>query len=167
MKSNPEKWHFSTLPRNIKWWIRNNFVFVTLFFLSKQNPDKRQSLSIFLFIEYQKSSIPIIIFIILNWLGNNKKKLKLFLIIYQRKSLEESKGSQLDVENYQPDSTKVPKSKSVATELVGDLPVLPPPPSFKSVHFAPNVNGDDSVPSIPTEGLPTGPANAKEKLDDR
>lgn len=61
--------------------------------------------------------------------------------------------------------SKVPKSKSVATDL-SSVPVLPPPPSFKSVHFAPSVNDDDSLHNIPTEGLPTGPAHKKEKKDE-
>lgn len=43
--------------------------------------------------------------------------------------------------------------------------VLPPPPQYKGVHFAPNVrnNEDKSSPNfvIPTEGLPTRPARGQ------
>ena len=47
--------------------------------------------------------------------------------------------------------------------------VVPPPPQYKGVHFAPNVEvaKRDKTPSpedIPTEGLPTGPAKAPPKL---
>ena len=47
-------------------------------------------------------------------------------------------------------------------ESLPELP-LPPPPSFKTVSFAPNVNGDDSIPAIPTLGLPTSPAVIREQ----
>ena len=71
------------------------------------------------------------------------------------------------------DNSRVPKSVTVAAELslssdsMDSVPVLPPPPSFKSVHFA--VPGqeeeeEETVPDllgIPTEGLPTRPATAK------
>lgn len=106
IKSNPEKWHFSTLPR--KSLIGSSII-------SEENSS------------------------------------------FSPEDQEESGETEANV--------KVPKSKSVATDLVAV--VLPPPPSFKSVHFAPNVNEDDtdSVPCIPTEGLPSGPANAKDKKD--
>ena len=82
---------------------------------------------------------------------------------------ETSSVATTNLENFEPETTKVPKSKSVANNLAGvdGLPVLPPPPSFKSVHFAPNVNDDESIPSIPTEGLPTRPATSKEKIEER
>ena len=60
----------------------------------------------------------------------------------------------------------VSRSATVAGDLAASDPVLPPPPSFKSVHFA--VPGkeeeEETVPDllgIPTEGLPTRPATAK------
>ena len=60
----------------------------------------------------------------------------------------------------------VPKSRTVAAELgsVEGVPVLPPPPSFKSVTFAPGLSElselseEPGLDNIPTEGLPTGPA---------
>ena len=57
----------------------------------------------------------------------------------------------------------VPKSRTVAAELGGveGVPVLPHPPSFKSVTFAPGLSELSEEPgldNIPTEGLPTGPA---------
>ena len=67
------------------------------------------------------------------------------------------------------DNSRVPKSVTVAAELslssdsMDSVPVLPPPPSFKSVTFAPGVNEDVSSPSIPMEGLPVGPAKDKQK----
>ena len=51
----------------------------------------------------------------------------------------------------------------MAGDLAASDPVLPPPPSFKSVTFAPGVNEDVSSPSIPMEGLPVGPAKDKQK----
>ena len=61
---------------------------------------------------------------------------------------------------------QVCRSATVAGDLATSDPVLPPPPSFKSVHFA--VPGqeeeEETVPDllgIPTEGLPTRPATAK------
>ena len=61
----------------------------------------------------------------------------------------------------------VSRSATVAGDLAASDPVLPPPPSFKSVHFA--VPGqeeeEETVPDllgIPTEGLPTRPATAKQ-----
>ena len=62
---------------------------------------------------------------------------------------------------------QVSRSATVAGDLAASDPVLPPPPSFKSVHFA--VPGkeeeeEETVPDllgIPTEGLPTRPASAK------
>merc|ERR550517_2367774 len=58
---------------------------------------------------------------------------------------------------------KMPKSLTTSDSLSlavleGEL-VLPPPPSFKTVHLAPGVNsGEQEPPPIPTEGLPTRPA---------
>jgi len=51
--------------------------------------------------------------------------------------------------------------------IMESLPVLPPPPSFKTVSFAPSVSGEDSTPTIPTEGLPTRPAQSRDKPDQR
>lgn len=71
-----------------------------------------------------------------------------------------------------PDSSRVPKSVTVSAELsfssdsMDSVPVLPPPPSFKSVTFAPGVSEDESSgPAIPMEGLPVGPAKDKQKED--
>ena len=71
-------------------------------------------------------------------------------------------------------SSRVPKSVTVSAELsfssdsMDSVPVLPPPPSFKSVTFAPGVSEDESSgPSIPMEGLPVGPAKDKQKSEDK
>ena len=60
---------------------------------------------------------------------------------------------------------QVSRSATVAGDLAASDPVLPPPPSFKSVHFAvPGQEEEETVPDllgIPTEGLPTRPATAK------
>ena len=60
---------------------------------------------------------------------------------------------------------QVSRSATVAGDLASSDPVLPPPPSFKSVHFAvPGKEEEEPVPDllgIPTEGLPTRPATAK------
>ena len=60
---------------------------------------------------------------------------------------------------------QVSRSATVAGNLASSDPVLPPPPSFKSVHFAvPGKEEEEPVPDllgIPTEGLPTRPATAK------
>ena len=80
-------------------------------------------------------------------------------------SINESSSVSVSSEN----GSRVPKSQTVSAELtyssVDSVPVLPPPPSFKSVTFAPGVNDDGSVPSIPMEGLPVGPAKDKQKED--
>ena len=61
----------------------------------------------------------------------------------------------------------VSRSATVAGDLATSDPVLPPPPSFKSVHFAvPGQEEEEEEPvpdllGIPTEGLPTRPATAK------
>lgn len=117
MKSNPEKWHFSTLPRK-------NLV---------------TSLS----------------------LNNNDKDCN---------SAQLCKTDILTQKSFSGDSPKFPKSKSIAADislqLLESLPVLPPPPSFKSVHFAPNVSeGDSNCPPIPTEGLPKGPAKENKSIE--
>ena len=76
-------------------------------------------------------------------------------------------GSNVPKSSVSGTASRVPKSKTVSAELsyssVDSVPVLPPPPSFKSVTFAPGVNDDGSVPSIPMEGLPVGPAKDKQK----
>ena len=101
MKSNLDKWHFSTLPRkNIH-------------------------------------SVPC---------GKNKE------------------NNQEDEKDDPPDVTQLSKSKTfnsnISIGILDAMPVLPPPSSFKTVHFAPNVpEGDISATSIPTEGLPRGPAS--------
>ena len=60
----------------------------------------------------------------------------------------------------------VSRSATVAGDLAASDPVLPPPPSFKSVHFAVPGQEEEEEPvpdllGIPTEGLPTRPASAK------
>ena len=83
---------------------------------------------------------------------------------------EKSEESRLEAAS---SSCRVPKSQSVALNLVTimeTLPVLPPPPSFKTVSFAPVLSaGCESSPGpgIPTEGLPTGPAQCKDRPDQR
>ena len=69
-----------------------------------------------------------------------------------------------DVKDDPPDVTQLSKSKTfnsnISIGILDAMPVLPPPSSFKTVHFAPNVpEGDISATSIPTEGLPRGPAS--------
>ena len=61
---------------------------------------------------------------------------------------------------------QVSRSATVAGDLAASDPVLPPPPSFKSVHFAVPGQEEEEEPvpdllGIPTEGLPTRPASAK------
>ena len=61
----------------------------------------------------------------------------------------------------------VSRSATVAGDLAASDPVLPPPPSFKSVHFAVAGKEEEEEPvpdllGIPTEGLPTRPASAKQ-----
>ena len=61
---------------------------------------------------------------------------------------------------------QVSRSATVAGDLAASDPVLPPPPSFKSVHFAVPGQEEEEEPvpdllGIPTEGLPTRPATAK------
>ena len=50
---------------------------------------------------------------------------------------------------------KIPKSRStsdnISLGLLESHLVLPPPPSFKSVHFAPGVEEEPGSPTIPTE----------------
>ena len=62
---------------------------------------------------------------------------------------------------------QVSRSATVAGDLATSDPVLPPPPSFKSVHFAVPGQEEEEEPvpdllGIPTEGLPTRPATAKQ-----
>ena len=62
---------------------------------------------------------------------------------------------------------QVSRSATVAGDLATSDPVLPPPPSFKSVHFAVAGKEEEEEPvpdllGIPTEGLPTRPASAKQ-----
>jgi len=75
----------------------------------------------------------------------------------------------------QPDSVepgaKIPKSRStsdnISLGLLESHLVLPPPPSFKSVHFAPGVEDEPGCPPIPTEGLPRGPARDPKAGEER
>lgn len=113
IKSNPEKWHFSTLPRK------------TL--AGKLNKDNKEDHS-------QSSAKP-------------------KAIIVAAGLIRGGAGPGL------------PKSKSQGTGLGAGQegvpgPVLPPPPSFKSVHFDPALlsSSETGSPTIPTEGLPAGPA---------
>ena len=137
MKSNPEKWHFSTLPRKVKKHFLNYQILSKIIF-------------------------SIIHFPLFKCFCHYKLRTSFSALAINAMEASEADDDQ-DQPNCDGSPTKLPKSSSTSARM-GAMPVLPPPASFKSVHFALSTVSDDCNTVIPTEGLPSGPACLKNEL---
>ncbi len=91
---------------------------------------------------------------------------KPFADMHQYNTLQVSKKQKNNAKKVSPDQNPLQRSRTLPRK--SHQSILPPPPQYKGVHFAPGVpeaeEDDEEDFGIPTEGLPKGPAKMEVKV---